>query len=111
LDEIPFRAALGVFGSCVGLCLNILCLIAQFYVALFPIGKSPTAESFFQAYLAFPIVIVYFIVWKVVKKTKYVRLKDVDLVTGRREMNLRELQAQEHEEEQKWTRPKRYIPS
>jgi amino acid transporter len=39
--ELPFAAALGVWGSYVGLFLNIICLIAQFYVAIFV--SSPLA--------------------------------------------------------------------
>lgn len=35
LDELPYKASFGVWGSYFGLALNILCLIAQFYVALF----------------------------------------------------------------------------
>jgi amino acid transporter len=33
VDELPFAAALGVWGSYIGLFLNIICLVAQFYVA------------------------------------------------------------------------------
>lgn len=35
LNELPYKASFGVWGSYLGLFLNILCLIAQFYVALF----------------------------------------------------------------------------
>jgi len=35
LDELPYVALFGVYGSWVGLILNILCIIATFYVALF----------------------------------------------------------------------------
>lgn len=34
-DELPYQAPMGVYGSYYGLILNILCLIATFYVALF----------------------------------------------------------------------------
>ena len=66
-DDLPFAAMFGVLGSWIGLALNILCLIAQFYVALFPIGGTPTlgAEYFFESYLAFPVVILFFVGYKV----------------------------------------------
>ena len=35
LDELPYKATFGIYGSWAGAGLNILCLIAQFYVALF----------------------------------------------------------------------------
>jgi yeast amino acid transporter len=109
LDEIPFKAAGGVWGSWLGLFLNIICLIAQFYIALFPIGGEPNAASFFEAYLAAPIVLVSFVFWKIYHKTRFVKLHEVDLVSGRRDMNLVELRAQEREEQSHWGRWKRYV--
>jgi yeast amino acid transporter len=108
LDEIPFRAAAGVWGSWLGLILCILCLIAQFYVALFPIGGEPNAVSFFQAYLAAPVILVSYIGWKIYKKTRFVKAHEVDLVSGRRDLNLVELKAQEREEQAKWSPMKKY---
>ena len=40
LDELAFVAPLGIMGSCCGLLLNILCLIAQLYIAVSPIDNS-----------------------------------------------------------------------
>ena len=57
LDELPYKATFGVYGSYIGLTLNILCLIAQFYTALYPIGGSPDAYAFFQSYLAAPLIL------------------------------------------------------
>ena len=109
MDELPFKAAFGIWGSWVGLILNILCLIAQFYVALFPIGGEPNANSFFQAYLAFPIIIACFVFWKLYKNTRYVRSHEVDLVSGRREINLKAILEQEREEQSHWGPFKKYI--
>jgi len=39
-DELPFTAMFGVVGSWIGLLLNILCLIASFYSALY-VSSSP----------------------------------------------------------------------
>ena len=108
LEDLPFRAAAGVWGSWVGLFLNILCLIAQFYVAIFPIGSTPSAQAFFEAYLAAPIVLAFYVFWKVLKRTSFVRAANIDLISGRREMNLRELKQQEIAERASWGPLKRY---
>ena len=52
VEELPFRALGGVYGSWFGVILIILVLIAQFYVALWPIGGMDpdpkiVAEDFF----------------------------------------------------------------
>jgi len=92
----------------VGLALNILCLIAQFYIAIFPIGGTPSAQNFFEAYLAGPIVLAFFVIWKIFKRTHWVKLSEIDLVSGRREMNLAELKQQEIAERATWGPLKRY---
>lgn len=45
LDELPYRATFGVVGSWIGVILNMLCLIAQFYVALFVSQFLPSTPS------------------------------------------------------------------
>ena len=89
-DDLPFAAMFGVIGSWIGLGLNILCLIAQFYVALFPIGGSPTAMNFFESYLAAPVVILFFVGYKVYYKqwSLGVKLADINIDEGRRELDL-----------------------
>ncbi|CAG8004523.1 unnamed protein product [Penicillium olsonii] len=61
VKELTFAAPMGVVGSYIGLGLNVLCLIAEFYVAVAP----KDAESFFQSYLAAPVVIALFVGWLV----------------------------------------------
>lgn len=89
-DDLPFAAMFGTIGSWIGLALNILCLIAQFYVALFPIGGSPGAEAFFEAYLAAPIVLLFFVGYKLYYRqwTLGVKIADIDVDEGRREMDV-----------------------
>ena len=64
--------------------------MATFYVALYPVGGSPNAEGFFEVYLAAPIVIVLFVIWKLWTRdwTIGVKLKDMDLDEGRRDLDL-----------------------
>lgn len=60
-DELAYAAPFGAWGSAVGLGLNILCLIAEFYVSV----ASLDAQSFFENYLAAPIAIALYLAWKV----------------------------------------------
>ncbi|KAF7887628.1 hypothetical protein EAF00_009922 [Botryotinia globosa] len=89
-DDLPFAAMFGTIGSWIGLGLVILCLVAQFYVALFPIGGKPEVEAFFQAYLAAPIVILFFVGYKVFHRqwSLGVNLDQINVDEGRREMDL-----------------------
>ncbi|KAF2768254.1 AAT family amino acid transporter [Teratosphaeria nubilosa] len=92
LDEIPYKAAFGVVGSWIGLGMNILCLIATFYVALFPVGGSPSAYDFFEEYLAAPLILGLYIFWKLWSRDwrLYIPAKDMDVTTGIR-MNVDQL--------------------
>ncbi|KAK7453997.1 Amino-acid permease inda1 [Stygiomarasmius scandens] len=88
LEELPFQAAGGVYGSWFGVILIVLVLIAQFYIAIFPIGdlSSPTerASSFFEAYLAAPVVVAMWIAGYIWKGTRPKRAHEIDLDTGRK---------------------------
>ncbi|KIV99703.1 hypothetical protein, variant [Verruconis gallopava] len=93
LDELPFRAAFGVWGSWLCLLINILGLVGQFYVALYPIGGpnlDPT--TFFELYLAGPFLVFLYLIWKVYSwfarpadRPLWVPLKDIDIYTGMRD--------------------------
>jgi amino acid transporter len=88
LDEIPFRALGGVYGSYLGLGLNILCLIAQLYVSICPVkGGFNDAEGFFKSYLAMPVVIAFWIGGFLWKRAGWLRTDQIDLDTGRRELD------------------------
>jgi amino acid transporter len=107
LDELAFRSQPGLIGSWVGFIFNCLVLIAQFWVALWPIGGTPNAEDFFATYLAVPVVLGCYIPYKIYYKTPFVRAKDMDLVTGRRELNLDVILAEVRAEEAAWPRWKK----
>jgi amino acid transporter len=57
--ELAYAAPFGVVGSWIGLSLNVLCLIAEFYVSVAP----KDAQIFFENYLAAPLVIFLFVSW------------------------------------------------
>lgn len=82
--ELPFKSVFGVYGSWVGLIIIFLILVAQFWVAAFPIGDPPSAESFFQAYLAAPVVLVFWAGGYIWKRKGWLRTAQMDVDTGRR---------------------------
>ncbi|KAF5021707.1 hypothetical protein F66182_6264 [Fusarium sp. NRRL 66182] len=85
LGLIPYKTPFGVAGSWLGFGLNILALIATFYVALFPAsGGSPTAEGFFGSYLAFFVVFFLYVGYKVGNRKwqMLVRPSEMDLASG-----------------------------
>ncbi|CCE61781.1 hypothetical protein TPHA_0B01090 [Tetrapisispora phaffii CBS 4417] len=89
-DELPFVSPLGVFGSYWGLFLIVLMLAAQFYVAIFPVGDTPSATNFFSAYLSLPVVLVMYIAHKLWTKNWkiFIPLGQLDLDTGRKQLDL-----------------------
>ncbi|KAG5420964.1 HIP1 [Candida metapsilosis] len=101
----PFRAIGGDYGAYFSVIMNILILVAQFYVALYPIGGKPLqANTFFQAYLAAPIVLVLYLGHKVWTKNwrLYLKAEDMDLLTGRNEMDAEMVLQNRHDEKQRW---------
>lgn len=90
LDELSFKSPTGVWGSYWGLFMVIIMFIAQFYVAIFPVGDSPSAEGFFEAYLSFPLVMVMYIGHKIYKRNwkLFIPAEKMDIDTGRREVDL-----------------------
>ncbi|KAL8798757.1 MAG: hypothetical protein Q9182_006418 [Xanthomendoza sp. 2 TL-2023] len=110
-DELPFKAAYGVIGSYIGFFLNVVALVATFYVSLFvrpfflntcttelladqyppqPIGSDPNAEAFFTTFLSAPIAIALYVGWKIYLRGAggfYVRSHQMDLMTGLRDFN------------------------
>jgi amino acid transporter len=95
LDEIPFKAVGGVYGSWLGLAIIFLVLIAQFYTAISPIGASVgTAEGFFKAYLALPVVLFFWACGLLWKRKAWLRSADLDVDTGRRELDWDYINAQ-----------------
>ncbi|CCE72979.1 Piso0_000587 [Millerozyma farinosa CBS 7064] len=99
-SELGYTAQTGLWGSYYGFILVILVLIAQFWIALWPLGGSPNASDFFENYLSAPIVIFFYICHKIYTKNwrLYIKWQDIDIDTGRRELDL-ELFKQEIAEE------------
>ncbi|KAK6200478.1 general amino-acid permease GAP1 [Scheffersomyces amazonensis] len=89
-SELSFTSQVGVYGAAYGAIIIILVLIAQFWIALWPLGGSPNASDFFMSYLGAPVVIVFWLFHKLWKREwrLFIRAKDIDIDTGRRELDL-----------------------
>jgi len=76
--------------------INVVALIAQFYVALYPVGgPNLDASNFFQLYLAGPLLVFLFFVWKIwswfkrpADRPLWIPIKNIDIYAGMRETQL-----------------------
>ncbi|WOO77221.1 Amino-acid permease inda1 [Vanrija pseudolonga] len=88
VEELPFQALGGIYGSYLGSTLIVLIIIAQFYIAVWPLGPTPhggkAAEVFFLSFLAAPIVLAFWIFGYFWKRGLPRKAKDIDLDTGRK---------------------------
>ena len=100
LDEITFKSQTGVLGSYYGVVLNTLVLIAQFWIAIFPLGKKSSASGFFQSYLGFVVLIVFYFGHKIWKSNwiLFIRACNIDVDVGRRETDIEALKEEMAEE-------------
>ncbi|CAR22012.1 amino acid permease [Lachancea thermotolerans CBS 6340] len=83
LSQLGYKSITGLWGSIYGVCFNILVFVAQFWVALAPIGNNGKTDvlSFFQSYLAFPLWFVFFLGYMVYSGEWMILrpLKDIDI--------------------------------
>ena len=100
LGELGFKSQVGIYGSAYACFLLVLSLIAQFWVAIAPIGESKLdANAFFQNYLAAPIVLFFYFSYMIWKRDfrLFIRSNNIDLDKGRQVFD-EELLRQEDEE-------------
>ncbi|BDD55878.1 glyceraldehyde-3-phosphate dehydrogenase 1 [Monascus purpureus] len=107
LSELAFTSQAGVIGSWIGFIFNCLVLMAQFWVGFAPVGyasmtASQLVENWFQAYLACPVVLAFYFPYKLWFKTPFVRARDMDLMTGRRDLDIQQLLEEERAEQAQW---------
>ena len=114
LEDLPFQSQPGLIGSWIGFLFNILILIVQFWIGFAPVntgrqasGSLGLTENWFQACLAIPIVILFYVFYKFKYNTAIVRSREMDLKTGVRELNLPELVAEEKVERAQWPKWKK----
>jgi yeast amino acid transporter len=107
LDELAFQSQAGISGSWLGFILNIIVLLAQFWTGFAPVGwremsAAKRTANWFEAYLALPIVLAFYLPHKLYYRTNIIRSHNMDLHSGIRELNLAELIAEEKVEKQAW---------
>jgi amino acid transporter len=95
LEELPYKASMGVWGSWLGLLLNFLSLVASIYVGVSPVTGEPFSfaiQPFFQQILAIPTILFLYIVYKVFVMIKvpeqrpmWVRISRIDVFEGMRQ--------------------------
>ncbi|KAG9862813.1 AAT family amino acid transporter, partial [Aureobasidium melanogenum] len=94
LDELPFKASAGLWGSYFVIFISVIALMAQFYVALYPVGgPNLNATDWFQDYLAGPLLVFLYLIWKVYSwfvqpqdRPLFIRTKDIDIYSGMSEV-------------------------
>ena len=79
-DLMPFRSALLPWGAYLALFVTVMVIIFQGFDAFVP---TFVADKFVTKYIGIAVYIVNFLAWKMFKKTKPVRPKDMDLDTNR----------------------------
>lgn len=110
LDELQFKACMGLWGSLVGFLLCAAVIGLQFWIAVWPFGfkqMSPgeIAKDFFEAYLSAPVLLAFYLVakfcWYRDFKSWFVRAKDMDLDSGAREFDWEQIKLRNLEENER----------
>lgn len=106
-SDLIYQSPIGIAGSYVGLTALILILAAQFWVAVSPSGSEAKsagerASNFFSAYLAMPVVLLFYGCYKLWYRPRWVRIADVDLKTGRNEFESEVVRRQWKEDKSEW---------
>lgn len=104
LGEIGFKSQVGIYGSAYAATMMSLALIAQFWVAIKPIGEDHLdCQAFFENYLAMPILIVFYLGYKIWKREwrLYIPADQIDLVSHRRIFDEEVLRQEELEDKER----------
>jgi len=97
---VSYLSPLGIWGSVFAIVLIFLVLVAQFWVGFAPVGyadmsASDRVQNFFLAYLALPLVALFYLAHKLWYRTTVVRLQDIDVFAGLSEPTAPEILAEE----------------
>lgn len=99
-SELQYKASTGVIGSFIGLGICIAIFGLQWWTSLFPLNGKPDARIFFQADLSVPCVIVMYVGHKLYTKSPlYIKLEDMDITSGVREITEETIRENEIENE------------
>ncbi|KAK2759950.1 hypothetical protein FQN54_002686 [Arachnomyces sp. PD_36] len=88
--DLPYQAALYPYGTYAALAANVFLIFFQGYTAFL---NPFSGEDFVIAYILLPVFALLMLVYKFWRKTKFVKLEDMDIWSGRREYSETELEA------------------
>lgn len=114
VKDLPWASPLGVWGSIFSFLLNVFVLVAVFYISVFPIGEGDMdsedrVKAFFQSYLSVIIMMFSFGVHMVITRSRFVRMDEIDLTTGRRDVTEDDDEAWQNEKSQPKSRWKHVL--
>lgn len=81
VDTLPFKAMWYPYGTYLALAANIFLIFFQGYTAFL---NPFSAKDFVVSYILLPVFVILLVGYKLWKKTKFVKLKEMDIWTGRR---------------------------
>jgi amino acid transporter len=84
-DTLPYKAPFQPYASYFGIFfISLILFFNGFQVFL---SGSWDVNTFITAYICLPIFLFFYLIWKIAKRPKFVRVPDMDFTTGRRELN------------------------
>ncbi|EEA21457.1 Basic amino-acid permease [Talaromyces marneffei ATCC 18224] len=77
---LPFKNWTYPYGPIIAMILNIVLVLVQGWSSFSPIFA---AVDFVSYYIEIPVMIVMYLFWKILKRTRFVKLEEMDLVSDR----------------------------
>ncbi|OLY80176.1 Lysine-specific permease [Smittium mucronatum] len=81
LEDLPYQAPFYPFGPYFGFFGLFFITLAQGYQTFINSEHIFHTSEFLQSYIGIPLFLILYIVYKVVKRSKYIKLEDIDLET------------------------------
>ncbi|KAH6888406.1 amino acid permease/ SLC12A domain-containing protein [Thelonectria olida] len=109
LEQLPFCSNVGIWGSYFGVIGYCLVIISQIWIAVSPIptpdqdtSTGGRVQTFFLKVMAIPIILLFYLCHKIWFRTKFVRVDEMDVETGRRYFRVHISPEDEREERKRW---------
>jgi len=84
-NTLPYKAPFQPYASYFGIFfISLIILFNGFQVFM---AKSWNDHVFITSYICLPIFLVFYLFWKFINHSQFVRIRDMDFTTGRRELN------------------------
>lgn len=92
-NTLPYKAPFQPYASIIGfIFVNLVILFNGF--TFFLAGNWDTS-GFISAYVSLPIFVAFYAFWKIYKRTKWVKISEMDFVTGRKELDEMDMEQKE----------------